>query len=409
MTSHPFTLTAKTNAGLEEVLSRELTDLGASDVRAGNRAVSFAGDMDLIIKANLWCRTALNILKHVGTFSFSDKESFFDGMLDIAWEEIFDADQTISVYGVAHRSELFKNTMFLGQLTKDAIADRFREKTGRRPDVDHKNAGIRIHVYVHNDQCVVSLDSSGDPLFKRGYRREGGSAPLNEVLAAGLILLSGWDRESMFLDPMCGSGTFSVEAAMIAARMAPGLLRKDFGFMRWKDYDPQVYESICKDAAQQQIPLRVPIIAADINIKSLDEARQNIMEAGFMGRIKVQRNDFFTFHPPAGRGWLLLNPPYGQRIRQDDLPEFYRRIGDTLKHQYAGFRAGIISQQYNGLRHVGLKPSLRVPVFNGALECRFVMYELFSGTHKDHVVATRPKRPRLTGASDDVQSLPDSD
>lgn len=403
MTSHPYTLTAKTFAGLEEVLAHELTALGATDVRAGNRAVSFTGDMGLIIRSNLWCRTALNILKHVGTFTFSDKDSFFSEMHGIAWEELFDADQTISVYGVAHRSELFRNTMFLGQLTKDAIADRFREKTGRRPDVDNRNAGIRIHVYVHNEQCVVSLDSSGDPLFKRGYRREGGMAPLNEVLAAGLILLSGWDRESMFLDPMCGSGTFSIEAAMLASHMAPGLLRKDFGFMRWKDYDAQAFDAIKQEAAQRQLPLRVPIMAGDINIKSLDEARQNIMEAGFMGRIKVQRNDFFTFHPPAGSGWLLLNPPYGQRIRQDDLPAFYKKIGDTLKQHYPGFRAGMISQQFNGLRHVGLKPSLRVPVFNGALECRFVMYELFSGTHKDHVAATRPKRPRLPGAAPEVQ------
>lgn len=396
MTTTPFTLTAKTFSGLEEVLSNELVALGATDVHAGNRAVSFTGGMDMIIRANLWCRTALNILKHIKTFSFTDKDAFFGEMLDISWDELFDADQTISVYGVAHRSELFKNTMFLGQLTKDAIADRFREKTGRRPDVDNRNAAIKINVYVNNDQCVVSLDSSGDPLFKRGYRREGGSAPLNEVLAAGLILLSGWDRESLFLDPMCGSGTFSVEAAMMASNMAPGMMRKEFGFMRWKGYDPSGFDAMKEEALHRQIPLRVPIIAGDINIKSLDEARQNIMEAGFMGRIKVQRNDFFAYYPPEGMGWLILNPPYGQRIRQDDLPSFYKQIGDTLKQHYTGFRAGIISQQFNGLRHVGLKPSLRVPVFNGPLECRFVMYELFSGTHKDHVVATRPKRPRLT-------------
>jgi putative N6-adenine-specific DNA methylase len=396
MTNSPFILTAKTFSGLEEVLANELTALGASDVIPGNRVVGFTGDMEMIVKANLWCRTALNILRQVSTFAFTDKDSFFSQMIDIPWSDYFDVDQTISVYGVAHRSELFKNTMFLGQLTKDAIADHFREKTGRRPDVDNRDAGIKINVYINNENCVVSLDSSGDPLFKRGYRREGGSAPLNEVLAAGLIIMSGWDRESTLLDPMCGSGTFSVEGAMMAANMAPGLLRKDFGFLRWRDAAPELLDNLRETARGMQVPVKPKIIASDINIKSLDEARQNIMEAGLMGSVKVQRNDFFTFHPPAGGGWLIMNPPYGHRIRQDDLPTFYKQIGDTLKQHYAGFHAGIISQQYNGLRHVGLKPRHRFPVFNGPLECRFVVYELFSGSHKEHVVATRPKRPRLT-------------
>lgn len=395
MSHSDITFTAKTFSGLEGVLSRELEDLGAQHIRVGNRAVTFQGNMELMIRANLYCRTALNILREIHTFTFSNKEDFFAQMLGIPWSTFFAVDESISVYAVAHRSELFTNTMFLGQFAKDAIADHFRDQTGRRPDVDNRDPQVKINVYVHNDSCVVSLDSSGDPLFKRGYRREGGGAPLNEVLAAGLIMLSGWDKESLFLDPMCGSGTFSVEAAMMASGMAPGIMRRHFGFMNWSNHDPGLFDKMQQEAREKQQPLRVSILASDVNIKGLDIARQNIMEAGFLGTIKVQRNDFFSFFPPTGEGWVLLNPPYGHRIRQDDMPEFYKKIGDTLKQHYSGFRAGIISQEANGLRHIGLKPRFRYNVFNGPLECRFVVYELFKGTHKEHVAAVRPKRPRL--------------
>jgi putative N6-adenine-specific DNA methylase len=395
MTQSDITFTAKTFSGLEGVLSRELEDIGAQQINIGNRAVSFQGDIELMIRANLHCRTALNILREIHSFNFTDKDDFFAHMLEIRWSEYFDVDESISVYAVANRSELFTNTMFLGQFTKDAIADHFRALTGRRPDVDNKEPRVKINVYVYHDSCVVSLDSSGDPLFKRGYRKDGGSAPLNEVLAAGLIMLSGWDKESLFLDPMCGSGTFSVEAAMMASGMAPGLMRRHFGFMHWAGYDPTVFDNIREEARQKQRPLRAPILASDVNIKGLDMARQNVMNAGFMGNVKVQRNDFFTFFPPAGHGWVMLNPPYGHRLRQDDIPAFYKKIGDTLKQHYDGFHAGIISQEAGGLKHVGLKPKTRYRVFNGPIECRFVVYELFKGTHKEHVAAVRPKRPRM--------------
>lgn len=390
-----LTFTAKTFSGLEGVLAKELEDLGAENIQTANRAVSFQGDLALMVRANLYCRTALNILRQVHGFRFTDKDDFFSQMLGINWSDYFSAGETISVYGVAHRSELFNNTMFLAQLSKDAIVDHFREKSGQRPSVDNRNPLVKVNVYVQNDHCVVSLDSSGDPLFKRGYRSEGGGAPLNEVLAAGLILLSGWDKTSLFLDPMCGSGTFSIEAAMMASGMAAGSMRSDFGFMHWKDYDQALFATLRDEAHQKQGPLRVSILASDVNIKGLDIARQNIMNAGFLGTIKVQRNDFFQFFPPSGEGWVLLNPPYGHRIRQDDMPSFYKKIGDTLKQHYAGFRAGIISQEATGLKHVGLKPKSRFRVFNGPLECRFVVYELFSGSHKEHVMAARPKRPRL--------------
>ena len=390
-----LTLTAKTFAGLEEVLAGELSDLGAAHVKAGRRAVTFTGDHGLMMRANLWARTALSILRHVNTFSFSGKDSFYEQMRDTDWGACFDVDKTISVHAVATRSELFTNTMYLGQLTKDAVADHFRDRTGRRPDVDPQDAQIRINVYVYDQTCTVSLDSSGDALFRRGYRREAAIAPLNEILAAGLIRLSRWDGQSLFLDPMCGSGTFSVEAAMMASRMAPGLLRKSFSFMHWKDYDPDGFASIREEARQQQVPLRASIIASDVNIKALDITRQNIMEAGFLGQIRVQRNDFFSYHPPAENGWLLMNPPYGHRIKQDNIQGFYEQLGATLKHHFPGYTAGVISQEINRLKHVGLKPKRKIRVFNGPLECLFMVYELFRGPHREHVVQTRPRRPRL--------------
>ena len=390
-----LTLTAKTFSGLEEVLAGELSDLGADHVKAGRRAVTFTGDHHMMMRANLWSRTALSVLRHISTFNFTDKDSFYGQMREVDWGACFDVDKTISVHAVASRSEMFANTMYLGQLTKDAVVDHFRDRTGRRPDVDPQDAQIRINVYVYDQVCTVSLDSSGDALFRRGYRREAAIAPLNEILAAGLIRLSGWDGQSLFLDQMCGSGTFSVEAAMMAAKMAPGLLRKSFSFMHWKDYDPDGFASIIEEARQQQVPLKAKIIASDVNIKALDIARQNIMEAGFLGQIRVQRNDFFNYHPPAENGWVLLNPPYGHRIKQDNIQSFYEQIGATLKHHFPGYTAGMISQEINRLRHVGLKPKKKYRVYNGPLECLFMVYELFKGSHKEHVVQKRPRRPRL--------------
>jgi putative N6-adenine-specific DNA methylase len=395
MQDNTLTLTAKTFAGLEDVLAKELTNLGAADVRPGKRAVMFTGDHDMMMKVNLWSRTALSVLRQINAFHFTDKDSFFSQMLETDWSAYFDAGKTFAVHAVASRSELFTNTMFLGQLTKDAIVDHFRDKTGRRPNVDAHQPEVKINVYVNELYCVVSLDSSGDALFRRGYRRDGGMAPLNEILAAGLILMSGWDGRSTFIDPMCGSGTFSVEAALLGANVAPGIMRKAFSFMHWRGYDPDRFERMCEEARQQQQPLKAHIIASDINIKGLDTARQNLMETGFLGQVRVQRNDFFHFHPPAENGWVMLNPPYGHRLKQDDLPAFYKMIGDTLKQHYAGYYAGIISQEVNRLKHVGLKPRKRFRVYNGPLECQFAVFELFQGSHKEFVTTARPRRPRL--------------
>ena len=395
MTQETYPIVIKTLASLEEPLAKELSEIGIKDTKVLRRGVSFSGTLADIYRANMFCRTAIAVLREVGTFTFSDKEDFHQKMMKIDWSKYFGPEKTIVIYSVATRSEVFSNTLFLSQLTKDAVADYFREKTGIRPTVNKDDADIRLNIYVNENRCIVSLDSSGEPLFKRGYRKQGGGAPLNEVLAAGLIMHSGWDRKSPFVDPMCGSATFSIEAALMALNIAPGSLRKVFSFMHWNDFDPELWNQIKKEAKEQETNNMPPIVAGDVASKSIDISRKNILQAGFLGQIKLQKQDFFLSHPPAGKGVVILNPPYGERMKRDNLNEFYTKIGDTLKKQYPGYKAGIITSDVPAMKSIGLKPIKRVPTFNGALECKFMVYEIFAGTHKDHVIATKPKRKRI--------------
>jgi len=391
LTTQENTYVAKTFAGLEPVLMKELEALGGTDVQLLRRAVSFKGDKQLLYRANIWCRTALSILHHQTEFNFSTKDDFYEQLREFDWSGLFGPDKTISIRAAAHNTEIFNNTLFLAQLSKDAIADHFRDKTGRRPDVDVSNAQVRITINVNKDNCMVALDSSGEALFKRGYRKASGPAPINEVLAAGLIMLSEWDGQRTFLDPMCGSGTFSIEAAMINANMAPGAERKTFGFSYWNDFDPELFAEEKAAALDQRKPVSARIIASDNKGFMLDIARQNTMHAGLMGSITVQRNDFFSYRPPANPGWVLLNPPYGQRMKYNDIRVMHTDIGDTLKKRFSGYCAGIISPEMDAMKHLGLKPKRKVPVFNGPLPCTFNIYELFEGKRKEFVA----KRKRL--------------
>ncbi len=375
---------AKTLAGLEPVLADELRELGASGVSLFRRAVGFSGDQSMLYNANIWLRTAVSVLKPLRSFSFQSKDDFYDQMRGEAWHEHFSPDKTIAVIATAHDSEVFNNTMFLAQLTKDAIVDRFQDACGSRPDVDTAGANVRIVVNVHQDQCKVSLDSSGDALFKRGYRKTGGRAPLNEVLAAGLIKLAGWDMKSPFLDPMCGSGTFSIEAGMMSARMAPGAGRREFGFSHWKDFSPELFQNLRENAKAKEEPLKVPIIASDIKGMMLDITRQNAMNAGLLGSIQVRKQDFFSYHVREENGLVMLNPPYGHRMTARDTRALYIHIGDILKKQFAGFTAGVISADLGAMKHLGLKPKRKFEVFNGPLKAAYNVYELFRGTHKDY-------------------------
>ncbi len=390
-----FPIVAKTLSGLEELLEAELQALGIENTKLLRRGVAFEGSIEQVYRANMYCRTAISVLREIGSFTFSDRDDFYRNMAQIDWGLHFGVEKSIVIYSVATRSEVFSNTLFLSQLTKDAVADHFREKTGKRPNVDREEAQIRLNIYVNNDRCVVSLDSSGDPLFKRGYRREGGGAPLNEVLAAGLIMISGWDKQSNFIDPMCGSATFSIEAGLMANNIAPGSLRKQFSFENWNDFEAELWSEIRQEAVSRKIRNMANIMASDLNPKALDIARKNIMEAGLMGQIKLQRQEFFNFTPPEGGGWVLLNPPYGLRLKQENITDYYKSVGDTLKKNYPGYRAGIITSDVPAMKSIGLKATSRTTVFNGALECKFMMFDLFSGSHKDHVIATRPKRKRI--------------
>ncbi len=385
MENQQNTYIAKTFAGLEPVLSNELKELGAQDVQVLRRAVSFSGDLQMLYRVNIWCRTAISILKSVGSFGFDTKESFYEQVRQIPWNTMFLHDKTISVHATAHDSKVFNNTLFMAQLTKDAIVDLFIEKSGDRPNVDTAEAQVRITVNVSRDRAMVSLDSSGDPLFKRGYRKNAGPAPINEVLAAGLIRLMEWDMESDFLDPMCGSGTFSIEAAMMSARMAPGADRKAFGFSHWTGYDESLFREELERAKSLAQPVKAKIYASDLMGYMLDITRQNVMQAGLLGSIVIQKNDFFLYHPPGKEGWIILNPPYGHRIKHEDLQSMHKQIGDTLKQRFAGYRAAIISSDMTALKFTGLKPDRRTEVYNGPLKCSFNVYDLFAGKRSDFV------------------------
>ncbi len=404
---------AKTFAGLEQVLADEMESLGAQQVQKLRRGVSFEGDQRMLYKANIHCRTALSILKPLADFRFDTREDFYEQVRQVSWTELFPPGKTISVIATAHDSTIFNNTMFLAQVCKDAVVDTFNDACGRRPDVDTANADIRIVVNVFGDVCKLSLDSSGDALFKRGYRRATGQAPINEVLAAGLISLSGWDKESLFLDPMCGSGTFAIEAAMMGTGMAPCVDRRQFGFSHWNDFDEALLEEERTAAREGVKPLKANIIASDLVGKLLDITRQNVMNAGLLGRIQVQKNDFFTYRPREDHGWLILNPPYGHRMKREDVRALYIHIGDALKNHFTGFNAGIISAELESMKHIGLRPSKRFPVYNGPLKATFNVYELFAGKRDDHLRDNEKgsasedrgrKRPQRPGSDDPGRS-----
>ncbi len=367
------------------MLEKELIALGAKEVEILRRAVAFKGESDILYRSNIFLRTALSVLEEISTFQFETKEDFFGQMRAIQWDKLFSHQKTIAISAIAHRTEIFDNTLFLAQLSKDAIVDYFRDHHGVRPNVDPHNPQVGISVYILGDRCVVSLDSSGEALFKRGYRKATGPAPINEVLAAGLIALSEWDGVSTFLDPMCGSGTFSIEAAMMSAGIAPNESRKEFGFCHWNDFDPTLLEEEKRRAAETAGRVRAKIRATDLRGSVLEAARKNVMAAGFTGIIGINKNDFFTMHPRDEAGWLLINPPYGHRMLAAESTIFYKNVGDSLKQRFSGFRAGIITSDLEAQKRIGLKPAKKLTVFNGPLECAFLVYDLFAGKHKDHM------------------------
>ena len=378
-----FKIVVKTFAGLETVLAAELKAIGAESVTPERRAVSFLGDKALLYKANFLLRTALKVLRPVAHFSVNRKEDLYDQTKKINWSEYLTLGKTFSIDSTV-QSELFVNSMYASLKVKDAIADYFRESFGKRPSVNHEDPDIRIHVYLMGDYCEISLDSSGESLHKRGYRMGQGEAPVNEVLAAGMIMLTGWNGETDFLDPMCGSGTLLIEAAMIARGIPAGIYRKSFAFEKWLDFDEQLFSDIYNADYERESSVR--IYGSDISVQSCAIARANIKNAGLSKAIEVEVKDFVAMDPPFENGIIITNPPYGERMKPQSVADLYKSIGDTLKQKYAGYSAWIISSSEEGFRNIGLKPSGKIELFNGSLACSFRKFELFRGTYKEKVI-----------------------
>lgn len=378
--SQKYDLIAKTFFGLEDVLTDELVLLGASDILKHNRAVSFRGDMKLLYKANYYLRTALRILKPILKCKVSTNKALYRKVNQINWENYFGLDDTFAIDTVV-TSEYFKHSKFVALKTKDAIADRFRSKYKKRPSVDVENPTMRIHVHIFKDQCTISLDSSGDSLHKRGYRIAKTAAPLNEALAAGMILLSGWDKRSTFVDPMCGSGTIPIEAAMIALNIPPAYLRKSFGFQKWKDFDSNLWKQIINDVKTRD-NLDFQIIASDKSFQAIEAANENVKHAKLSQYIKIQTKLMENLEPNSDSGIVISNPPYGERLKENDILDLYKSIGDSLKNNFSGFDAWILSSSKSAMKNVGLKTSKRLTLFNGALECKYHKYSLYKGSRK---------------------------
>ena len=376
-----FEMIAKTFQGLEEILAKELIELGANGVAIGNRMVSFKGDKALMYKANFHLRTAIRILKPFLHFKADSADEVYEICRKVDWEKYMDLTDSFAVDAVVY-SEDFRHSKFVAYRVKDAIADYFREKYGKRPNVSVANPDLTFHIHISHDDCSLSLDSSGESLHKRGYRQEAMEAPLNEVLAAGMILMSGWDGKSDFVDPMCGSGTIPIEAALIAKNMAPGLFRSSFAFEKWKDFDRDLFEQIYNDDSAER-EFEFSIKGYDKDPKAILTAKRNAKAAGLLDVIQFEQRDFKDFEPVKERTVIITNPPYGERLTDDNLLGLYEMIGERLKHALIGGEAWIISYHYECFDKIGLKPSAKIPLFNGALPCELRKYEIFDGRYND--------------------------
>jgi len=381
--AEPQTFIVKTISGLEQVLADELVELGGSNVQILTRAVSFDGDKRMLYKANYCLRTALRILVPVYTFQMADEDDLYNQINNYPWENHLSLLKTLAVDAVVSGSEL-THSHYVALRTKDAVVDRFRTlNNGRRPNVDTENPHVRINIHIKGSVCNVSIDSSGASLHKRGYRVSNAEAPMSEVLAAGLIMLSGWKRDCHFIDPMCGSGTMLIEAAMYANNFPAGMYRKEFGFMHWPDFDQNLWDEVVAEAQDKQTEFDYQIIGSDISSKNLASARVNLKSARLHKDVKISVGAFSELKPPQGKpGMILINPPYGERIRSNDIIGLYKSIGNTLKQEFAGYQAWIISSDQKALGFIGLRPTAKLPVFNGPLECRFEHFDLYKGSKR---------------------------
>tara|TARA_B100000586_G_scaffold269478_1_gene248514 strand:+ start:1144 stop:2274 length:1131 start_codon:yes stop_codon:yes gene_type:complete len=370
---------AKTMFGLEEILADELRKLGAQNIKKMNRAVSFKGDKGFMYKANLNLRTALRILKPIVHFQAHNEKELYNKLCEIDWTEIFDLSSTFATNATTH-SEVFTHSKYASLVLKDAIADTFRKKFDKRPNVDPNMPDVSINLHIAKHTCTISLDSSGDSLHKRGYKSNAVTAPINEVLAAGLILLSDWNRISDFHDPMCGSGTLLIEAALIAYNIPVNIFRNRFGFEGWNDFDEKLWEKIKEVSLDKETHYCGKITGSDNFQKAVRISRKNIENALLSDNIKVKTEDFFNNTIETGT-FVLFNPPYGERI-PIEVYEFYEKVGNTLKHNYKGCSVWLISSDIENMKFIGLRPSRKIKVMNGKLECSFRKFEVYEGSKK---------------------------
>jgi len=370
--------TATTMAGLEEVLAQELIEIGADEVQIGRRSVYFSGDLKMLYKANYCLRTALRILVPVDSYKIHSADDLYQRAKNFKWEDLFGVDQTFAIQSTIF-SDLFNNSMFASLKLKDAIVDRFRYKFGNRPSINPKAPDVWINLHIANEVCTISLDSSGESLHKRGYRVGQNEAPMSEVLAAGLLRLSDWDAKSELIDPMCGSGTIAIEAAMLANGIYPGNIRQNFAFRNWRSFNTELYDQM-KSEVHASNPEPVKISASDISRRNIDIAYKNAEAAGVVSLIDFKISDFKVLEPTSEKSFLLFNPPYGERMTPEDS-NFYEMIGDRLKHRYSQATVWIISTP-QCLKSIGLRPSRKIPILNGSLECSFRKYELYQGSKK---------------------------
>lgn len=377
-----FEMKATTFHGLEDVLVNELLKLGAKNIEPFKRGVAFTGDKGFMYKANLCLRTALKVLVPLFSFHADNEHELYDNIKKFEWEKLLGADDTLAINATVN-SEIFNHSLYVSQKTKDAICDRFVDKFSVRPDVDLDKPTIRIYVHIFKNFVNVSLDSSGDSLFKRGYRVDIDTAPMKEVLAAGMVLLSNWQPHLPLIDGMCGSGTLGIEAALYANNIPPGVFREEFGFMKWRDYDKELWDTIYTSSINRIKDDMPNIISSDIEIVPLEMAKRNGAVAKVDDVIQYEHISFFDLMPTKPHGTILLNPPYDERIKMEDTNAFYKQIGDKLKKDFGGWTCWIITSNMEAMKCIGLHPSKKMTLFNASLECKLLKYEMYSGSKKE--------------------------
>ncbi|WP_374443335.1 class I SAM-dependent RNA methyltransferase [Epilithonimonas sp.] len=384
MNTENLQIQIKTFFGLEGVLAEEVKKLGGKKVEAKNRAVTCEGDLGFLYKLNYSCRTALKIIIPILEFKAFNESKFYDKLFKFEWDQFLEKHQSFAIDATVN-SERFSHSQFMTLKMKDAIVDYFQEKYNIRPNVNKDNPDIKFHLHIDRELVTISLDSSGDPLFKRGYRKEQTVAPINEVLASGMLQLAGWDGKGNFLDPMCGSGTLLIEAAMIAMDLPAQIFRKEFAFQNWKNYDEDLFQKIKEFRINRVKEFTGKIVGYDMDARALNAARINIEAAEMEDVIEVRKQNFFESEKDMFPLLMVFNPPYDKRISIND-DDFYKKIGDTFKQHYPNTLAWLISGDLDAPKKIGLRPSRKIKLFNGKLETRFLQYEMYDGTKKVHKI-----------------------